>query len=145
MSEVTELYRHWDKDDNVLYIGISVNASTRTIGHSRHGSWFSRVVKITIERYDTREEAMRAEAKAIMAENPPYNVVHIVKEKEPTHFSNGLCTPKDVAAFFCVPTTKIHQLLKRDEFPVAPAYVISGTVRFLINDVIDYIVAGGKL
>ena len=67
------LYRHWSETGNLLYIGISLNAVARLAQH-RDKPWFSRIAKITVERFDTYEEAEIAELKAICYEGPIHNI-----------------------------------------------------------------------
>jgi predicted GIY-YIG superfamily endonuclease len=70
----TELYRHFDKDDRLLYVGISLSTAHRLAEHRCVSGWSSKVVKITIERFPTRKAALEAERNAIQAEAPIHNV-----------------------------------------------------------------------
>jgi excinuclease UvrABC nuclease subunit len=76
MEDSTDLYRHWDKDHVLLYVGISLSAMHRLRQHKETSKWFSEIVSVTIERFETRTEAMAAERKAIKSENPKYNIQH---------------------------------------------------------------------
>ena len=69
----TALYRFWN-DDELLYVGISLNVFARITQHKRDKEWFSEISNITVEHFDTREKALDAEAKAIKTENPKYNL-----------------------------------------------------------------------
>lgn len=69
----TELYRHWDKDGNLLYVGISKSTMARLCQHAENAHWYERIVNVTIERFPTRAEAEAAERAAIKAENPLHN------------------------------------------------------------------------
>lgn len=69
----TFLYRHFDKDGNLLYIGIAANLEKRTAAH-RHSHWFPQIDKVTSEAFESRFLALEAEEKAIQQENPKYNV-----------------------------------------------------------------------
>lgn len=70
------LYRFFNADGGLLYIGISVNPSTRFRRHKGEQPWWLEVTQITIERYPARSEVLAAEKRAIEAEHPLYNVVH---------------------------------------------------------------------
>lgn len=74
---MTQLYRHFDSDGQLLYVGISINALNR---YKEHASteWFPEVAKITVERYPNRKDAISAEVAAIKAEKPRFNVRHLV-------------------------------------------------------------------
>lgn len=73
-KKITELYRHYDSEDNLLYIGISKCTSSRLKGHKFSSNWYYDIVKITIERFDTRDAALKAEREAIESEHPIHNI-----------------------------------------------------------------------
>lgn len=68
------LYRHFDSDNNLLYVGISLNAVNRLVKHRSTAHWFSDIAKITVEKYPDRFSVIRAEREAIQKENPKYNI-----------------------------------------------------------------------
>lgn len=70
----TFLYRHFAKDDALLYVGISLQAIARLTGHRSCSPWAHLITRIEIEAFDSREEALEAEARAIAAEKPRYNI-----------------------------------------------------------------------
>ena len=72
--EFTTLYRAFNKNNELLYVGISGSLMTRMNSHKRTKSWFKEMSCLTTEHYDTREEALTAESKAIKEENPKYNI-----------------------------------------------------------------------
>jgi predicted GIY-YIG superfamily endonuclease len=71
---VTELYRHFDSENRLLYVGISLSTASRLSQHSDYSHWFKDITKVTIERYATREEAKQAEKAAIWSEKPQCNI-----------------------------------------------------------------------
>lgn len=71
-----ELYRHYDRDGRLLYVGISLSTFARLRQHKDKSPWFDDVAAITIERFRTRAEAAKAECKAIKLEKPKWNAVH---------------------------------------------------------------------
>lgn len=70
------LYRFFDADDRLLYVGITTSGSARLAQHSRDKEWFSTVSRATFEHFATREDALAAEKAAIKAERPAYNLRH---------------------------------------------------------------------
>jgi len=72
----TALYRHFDADGMLLYLGISLNSVARTAQHRACAHWFRDIARIAIEWHDTREAAEGAERAAIRNERPMHNVVH---------------------------------------------------------------------
>ncbi len=67
-----QLYRHWDVNKNLLYVGVSKDALRRLSGHGAR-IWYLEIATITIEWFPTRKKALEAESKAIKSEKPRFN------------------------------------------------------------------------
>lgn len=78
----TALYRHFDADGKLLYVGISLSPTYRLSQHRDASLWFTQIVRVEIAWFDTREGAMAAEQSAIQAEKPLHNVMHARPTKE---------------------------------------------------------------
>lgn len=76
LTEPTALYRFYDANDQLLYIGVSLEIAWRWRSHSRTKPWWTTVARATIDHYDTRRGALAAERAAIKAERPLWNVTH---------------------------------------------------------------------
>jgi len=74
MSQI--LYRFWNDADELLYVGVTMNFVDRMRTHRREQQWSSEITKITIERFETREDVLVAEKAAIVDESPRYNSQH---------------------------------------------------------------------
>jgi len=72
----TDLYRYYDADDRLLYIGVSKCAVARAMKHQYDAAWWASFAYMTREVYPTRAAALRAEKAAIKAERPIHNIVH---------------------------------------------------------------------
>lgn len=83
MSDTHVLYRFFDADDTLLYIGITKNPVNRFKGHQYDKSWFKHVTRSTMEHFGSRAELMAAEIRAIRTERPKYNRAHALSEPEP--------------------------------------------------------------
>lgn len=70
------LYRHFDKEGTLLYVGESLSFSKRTKDHERGSDWFGDITNITIEKFDSKKSALKAEVQAIKKENPKFNIQH---------------------------------------------------------------------
>jgi excinuclease UvrABC nuclease subunit len=68
------LYRHFDADGTLLYVGISVSVLRRLAQHVRGSHWTDKIASITIERFASEREAAKAEEAAIRSEKPLHNV-----------------------------------------------------------------------
>lgn len=73
MDSKYHLYRHWDKDKNLLYVGISLHAVVRLFQHKCTCAWFDQIASVTIEVFKNRQEAEIAERAAIRNESPLWN------------------------------------------------------------------------
>ncbi|MBV8664654.1 MAG: helix-turn-helix domain-containing protein [Hyphomicrobiales bacterium] len=70
----TQLYRHFDAEGRLLYVGISLAALTRLAQHKERSHWFAAIATVTIETFATREDAIQAETLAIQTEAPRFNI-----------------------------------------------------------------------
>jgi len=71
---MTQLYRHFDAENNLMYVGISLNVFQRLSQHRDHSRWFGNIKRVEIEHFETREKAIIAEKNAIKTENPKFNI-----------------------------------------------------------------------
>jgi predicted GIY-YIG superfamily endonuclease len=72
----TQLYRHFDGDNNLLYVGVSLSTFNRLSQHRDHSEWFKKIGRVEIEHFETRPLALEAEKKAIKTEKPKFNRAH---------------------------------------------------------------------
>lgn len=70
----TALYRMYDADDQLLYIGITCNKAARWDAHRRNSPWWKLVARKELTTYPDRSAALTAELAAIRAEKPLHNV-----------------------------------------------------------------------
>ncbi|GGM27783.1 hypothetical protein GCM10011608_10740 [Micromonospora sonchi] len=75
-TAVAALYRWFDGDDTLLYIGITNDPHVRQSSHAKKSSWADFAVRGAIERFASREKAEAAEKAAIEAERPLFNHMH---------------------------------------------------------------------
>lgn len=73
----TSLYRHYDADDALLYVGIALNHVSRLNQHRTSASWFYEIARIEVEHFDSRLAAETAERIAIRDERPLHNKAHV--------------------------------------------------------------------
>jgi predicted GIY-YIG superfamily endonuclease len=77
MDGPTYLYRHFDAEGKLLYVGISLSAIGRLAQHKTASAWFDDIRNVTIEKFATRSEALDAETKAIKEEKPLHNISQV--------------------------------------------------------------------
>ena len=68
----TQLYRHYDKNNVLLYVGISLSAVVRLIGHHA-APWIEEITRVEIQHFPSRRAARVAERRAIESEGPLHN------------------------------------------------------------------------
>lgn len=78
------LYRHFDVDGVLLYVGISEQPGARSNGHASDSIWVQFAVREEAMWLDTREEALELERVAIQTEKPLFNRQHANYDKQPT-------------------------------------------------------------
>lgn len=85
------MYRIFDKDGELLYIGMSTNPTRRLMEHSSRAPWYAQFANMIVskKRYSTFCGAIWAEAKAIKKESPKYNKVHNTDPKRLERFVDG--------------------------------------------------------
>jgi hypothetical protein len=68
------LYRLYDQDDRLLYVGITRNLADRITSHKR---WLGDLLDYyETDEYPDRESVLAAEAWAIDTEHPAFNITH---------------------------------------------------------------------
>jgi predicted GIY-YIG superfamily endonuclease len=154
----TCLYKAFDKENRLLYVGISLNWKNRLQQHAKDSLWFVDVADIKIEWFDTRDQALSAEADAIKREKPEYNVAHNLsdhsllscKQDEESVMKMQIkhliiksgkvfFTQKEICDFLNVPSTDryIDVLQSYGLKPVKPFSHLSKRTLYYVDDVVD--------
>lgn len=82
------LYRFFDSENRLLYVGISKFFEARIKQHYRNSSWFFESKYVTLEHYETRAEVEKAESIAIQTELPLHNKAGLPGYESPlNHFA----------------------------------------------------------
>jgi hypothetical protein len=92
MSETT-LYRLFDQDGELLYVGISGRWVRRLASHAARQGWWDDVASVTRQPFPSRSEALEAEAAAIRQERSRYNVQGQPLPASPVQTSGGCWMP----------------------------------------------------
>lgn len=69
----TAVYRMFSLDGVLLYVGITLDLTTRLSTHRRHKAWWPEVAHIDVEMYPTRAEALAVEHELIATDQPVHN------------------------------------------------------------------------
>src|SRR5436190_14951554 len=125
--ERTALYRLYDADDRLLYVGVSNDPPYRMAQHAKDKPWWPTVATQKLEWLDTREEAFDAEKLAIFTERPKYNHVHnpspILHELRPMNLHELAGSPWRPFEFIAADLRAFVQsgsLAPGDKFPTTP-------------------------
>jgi hypothetical protein len=92
----TALYRFFDADMNLLYVGITDDPWRRQRQHFRQKPWWPRAKHWTVTWHDTEPEARSAELKAIKGEAPRFNIADM-----PAPVPAGFSVQQGAAALMC--------------------------------------------
>ena len=76
-DEVTALYRYFDAEGRLLYVGITIMPMSRQKDHKAGSAWYPDFSYQTVEKYRTRADAMKAEREAIKSEKPMHNITYL--------------------------------------------------------------------
>ena len=76
MREV--LYRFWDADDLLLYVGISKDFDKRFTQHQKGSSWYEFHAQYKIEEIPMESTAFDFEKFVIQSEKPLFNIQHYI-------------------------------------------------------------------
>lgn len=77
------LYRHYDVDGILIYVGISVDPETRTKTHEVQSPWWRFVANSDLDWFDSQIDAATAERRAITDERPIFNKAGASPERDP--------------------------------------------------------------
>lgn len=72
-AERTAVYRLYDEDEELLYVGVAIEPRVRFRQHRLDKPWWPRVAAREIEWFDSRAEALAVEGLAIVRELPRHN------------------------------------------------------------------------
>ena len=70
------VYRAFDADDRLLYVGCTIDVDKRRRKHGRTSSWAKQATRWTVERFATQAPALLAEQHAIETERPQFNAMY---------------------------------------------------------------------
>lgn len=77
------LYRMFDTNGDLLYVGITMDVESRFRDHRREKQWWPEVRTITLEHFSDRATLKSAEQAAILREQPMFNVQNRTPLKPP--------------------------------------------------------------
>ncbi len=69
----TVLYRFYERNGELLYVGVTGIPGERWATHSRHAEWWPFIATLTTEVFPTMRQALAAEREAIWDEEPMFN------------------------------------------------------------------------
>ena len=70
----TSVYRIYDREGALLYVGMGRNPAGRWASHSEQHEWWQRAARFRVEWFETRKGAAAAEREAIRSEDPECNI-----------------------------------------------------------------------
>jgi predicted GIY-YIG superfamily endonuclease len=113
------LYRFYDSNKILLYVGISKNLMTRFQNHYESKTWINQVAETKVEWFESRKLAGLQERAAIRWEYPLYNKQSVViGSKEEKHF-HALSTDSFFDEYHAALSSKIDAFYQElpEEYP----------------------------
>jgi hypothetical protein len=95
------VYRIRNAAGELLYIGCSQSICGRLSGHSSTQPWAHAIARIDVEWFDDELLGRRAEAAAILAESPRYNVIQVEPDNVGMLEQNELERPRRGDGIHC--------------------------------------------
>ncbi|MGH3584847.1 MAG: GIY-YIG nuclease family protein [Pseudonocardia sp.] len=72
-APATALYRFYDTDQHLLYVGITGQPRERWVKHRRSAPWWLAAAYVAVEIHPTEWQALNSERAAIRSERPQFN------------------------------------------------------------------------
>lgn len=72
----TALYRHYQADGQLAYIGVTKDPQRRLAQHVAKADWVATITTTEMQWFNSKPEAMAAEADAIRSEKPLFNKIY---------------------------------------------------------------------
>jgi predicted GIY-YIG superfamily endonuclease len=108
-DQAHKLYRFFDADGVLLYVGITMNPGARWDCHSKGSRWWSRMATMTAVEYPDRYSALAAEREAVKTEHPLFNVAmrgpRAPRRRRPSGTRRNRQVAKQPAAGPAIPST----------------------------------------
>lgn len=113
------VYRWYDRDGRLLYIGKAVDPVHRWSTHRAEGRWWTKLaVKRVDEWHESEQAALRAEGHAIEREEPPGNRRGLPNRISPAWLFRG--GPPPLYDFGDLDPTGMGQLVERPGCEIGP-------------------------
>lgn len=141
MAEETAVYRIFDANNVLLYVGMSVSPETRFADHRTCKAWMRQAYRYEIAWFGIREAAEAEERRAIAQERPLHNVAHKPRSARPVVLSTpGTYTMAEMAERFGVSKTTVRATVRSAGFPAPIGAAPSGRrgTRFPMAEVDQY-------
>lgn len=69
-----DVYKAYNTDGQLLYVGVSVNVFKRLKEHKQYAAWIPDTERIYVVQYLNRSAALAEEARCIREDGPVYNI-----------------------------------------------------------------------
>ena len=133
---MTYLYKHYDKDGVLLYVGITGNVASRHASHVSNSVWFCLVDSIVIEKYSLSLQRLgKIEAECIRNEKPLYNLAFNPDQLSARKKRTEICKTD---AFIKFQRSKYHYSKFMFEMRKNNAIVTKVQQLFLVADVLRF-------
>lgn len=132
MSERTAVYRFFDADDALLYVGVTQDFLARRQQHASTKGWWPEVRRHVVDWFDSPADALEVELEAIKGERPRYNVAitnqHYRGARPVARGLKFMGTAEIRDMLGAVSRQRVQQLISRPDWPKAAFELKMGKV-----------------
>jgi predicted GIY-YIG superfamily endonuclease len=136
------VYRMYDANEVLLYVGITTPSTRRLHDHSKTAPWATEVATIKVDHVESREAALDREAKQIALLEPLHNRLRPIlapNSKEncghPEHW-----TAHDVAVYLTVAVPRVKLSTKRG----MPCCWVGDRLAYYLPEIVEYMAEHGS-
>lgn len=123
MMPSSYVYRLYDADDNLLYVGLSDIPDRRSKTHKHRKDFSAPPARTTITEYASREEAAAAERTAIETELPLHNITYKPGGRPARSYADGfVMSISDVASYLGIQRDSVRALMRRRKIKLVDGY-----------------------
>jgi predicted GIY-YIG superfamily endonuclease len=131
VSEQTAVYRLYDADEVLLYVGVTKNFEARRQQHKATRPWWPRVKRPVVDLYDDEQEALQVELDAIKREHPVHNVAQTnqhYRSRRETGTARHYMGTSEIRRELGVSRQRVQQLTNSADFPEPSDILAMGKV-----------------
>lgn len=111
------VYRAYDADDWLLYVGCTSDVDKRMANHRSRSEWYQHMDTFSVSKPMHEHVAFAVERQAITAEAPAFNVMHNFSRIFSQYEDEGQLTLREAAKFVSVSVSTLRRFILAGDIP----------------------------